>query len=60
VQELEHGCGPVCDWLFVCDELFQFDAPATAVESDDCFTLPPFSTATFGDALTEIAFAFAV
>jgi hypothetical protein len=44
----------------LCDELFQFAAPAAAVESDDCFTLPPFSTATFGDALTEIAFASAV
>jgi hypothetical protein len=39
----------------LCDELFEFAAPASAVELDDWLTPPPFSTATFGDRFTETA-----
>jgi hypothetical protein len=52
--------GPVCDCWLLCDDVFEFAAPAKAVEPDDCFTSPPLRNATFGDALSEIAFAFAV
>jgi hypothetical protein len=47
-------------WSFSCDESFEFAAAAAADESDDWSTLPPFATATLGDALTETAVAEAV
>jgi hypothetical protein len=59
-SQLESCDGPVCVWSFSCDELLKFAAPASADEPDDCFTWPALEKATFGDALTETAFAFAV
>jgi hypothetical protein len=45
--------------VLLWDELFEFDAVEFAVELLDWLTGPKFSTATFGEALTEVESAFA-
>src|SRR5581483_8998443 len=48
------------DWLLDWVEEFQLPAFADALEPLDCWVLPSFSTATFGETLAEAACACAV
>jgi hypothetical protein len=51
----QHEPPELCDWLFDCDEVFEFDADELADEPDDWSTLPLLPTAMFGDTFSETA-----